>query len=291
MRRPWRRASRPSPLDPLRADPTGRALGLDLPPGRLCHATLHGRSAVPLMWCSDTPAEPGQWARLAAATRGTGRYPLLLGGGTGYERGPREEVPWRGRLAPRFVTDPDAFDADRVLAEAWPRYVPDDGEDELDDRGRPLTLAPFGPRWPGPAAPCALAGTDPEATAADLADALLAAGTLIHPRLGLAPAPRGADVLTAVGWTGQVNLHTDPAPYTAVLRRWEDRYGARLIALTDDTLHLSVAAPPRTPEHALALAAEHFAFCPDGILQGSGTLAAYAAEAVLDQPSWCFWWD
>jgi hypothetical protein len=39
-----------------------------------------------------------------------------------------------------------------------------------------------------------------------------------------------------------------------------------------------------------AVAAEHLAFCPDNIVAGPGTIAAYAAE-IRDEHSWGFWWD
>jgi hypothetical protein len=57
-----------------------------------------------------------------------------------------------------------------------------------------------------------------------------------------------------------------------------------------DTLDLSVAAPPVTPEHAQQVAAEHYGFCPDNIEQGLGTLAAYA-QAIRGEKLWSFWWD
>lgn len=78
---------------------------------------------------------------------------------------------------------------------------------------------------------------------------------------------------------------------SAVLRSWEDRFGARLVAAGFDTLRLSVAAPPLSAEHALRVAAEHFALCPDNVWQGSvETLAEYAAE-LEDLNMWTFWWD
>ncbi|MFE9123283.1 DUF4253 domain-containing protein [Streptomyces sp. NPDC007172] len=43
---------------------------------------------------------------------------------------------------------------------------------------------------------------------------------------------------------------------------------------------------------AEAIAAEHYAFCPDKIVQGHHeTLRTYGAKAVLDRHVWHFWWD
>ncbi len=38
------------------------------------------------------------------------------------------------------------------------------------------------------------------------------------------------------------------------------------------------------------VAAEHFAFCPDNVVQGPGTIRAYAAK-ILQDDIWVFWWD
>ncbi|MBB5828353.1 DUF4253 domain-containing protein [Micromonospora carbonacea] len=51
-----------------------------------------------------------------------------------------------------------------------------------------------------------------------------------------------------------------------------------------------MAAPPTAAGHALRVAAEHLAFCPDNVRQGSGSLAAYAEE-IRGRQSWSFWWD
>lgn len=53
-----------------------------------------------------------------------------------------------------------------------------------------------------------------------------------------------------------------------------------------------MAAPPHTLKEAEAVAAGHYAFCPDNIVQGHHeTFRAYAAKAVLDPHVWHFWWD
>lgn len=71
------------------------------------------------------------------------------------------------------------------------------------------------------------------------------------------------------GWSGPANYTGDTAKISAVLRSWEDRYATRVVGLAGyATLYLSVAAPPRTYQDALHIAAEHFAFCPDNIWQG-----------------------
>ena len=81
--------------------------------------------------------------------------------------------------------------------------------------------------------------------------------------LGLVPVARPADVPAAVGWFGTVNSWSDVVGVSAVLRSWEDRFGAVLVRMGRATLDLSVAAPPWERSECEAIAAEHFAFCDD----------------------------
>lgn len=95
-----------------------------------------------------------------------------------------------------------------------------------------------------------------------------------------------------MGWDGPLNHDNDTAKFSAVVRSWEQRFGARVVAVGPATLHLSVAAPPTATEDALLVAAEHFAFCPDNVWQNSHphALTAYA-ERLIDTHCWEFWWD
>jgi hypothetical protein len=263
-------ATLPNQLPTLAADPTGRSLGLHLPPGALLDTTVDGPWPEPLLWRADAPAAPGDWLRLASARRTAGLHPVLVGGGDGSEPHPDK---WD--LDPDLASYPGDHDAEEVLAELWEEYAAEEDPD-----------------WPG-LAPAGPPAADPDARAADIADALAGGSDwLKEPRLALVPARRSADIPAAIGWSGPVNHTTDVAPLCAVLRSWEDRFGIRIVALTFDRLAVSVAAPPETLAEAEAIAAEHFAFCPDAITQGSRTsLRAYAEHEVLGARSWSFWWD
>ncbi|NEB06702.1 DUF4253 domain-containing protein, partial [Streptomyces sp. SID13726] len=92
-------------------------------------------------------------------------------------------------------------------------------------------------------------------------------------------------------WDGPCNHTNDTELVSAVLRSWAERFGARVVGVGTDTLLVSVARPPRDLEHARALAVEHFAVCPDNVWQGSGSVRAYAEEAVAGSEHWAFWWD
>lgn len=256
----------PNQLPRLVSDPTGRSLGLDLPPG-----ALTGPADSPYLWSGHGPAGPAAWAALRPAARTAGLLPVLLGGEWGLDR-------WE--LMPERMSDPADHDAEEVLAEFWGSYAADEIE-ASPDAG-----------WPG-LAPAQPSGTDPDRAAATVAEMLTEPGFwLDDARPALVPARRSADIPAVIGWTGPLNHENDVARLCAVLRSWEDRFGARVVALTFDQLVVSVAAPPRTPEEAEAVAAEHFAFCPDNITQGShDSLREYARKALLDTPVWSFWWD
>lgn len=161
-------------------------------------------------------------------------------------------------------------DVEAFLASHWARNCPLCG-----------CRDPFG-GFPG-LAPAARAKTDPVEFAASV-DGLQTG------HLAIVPVDRPADVLTAVGWTGPCNYRADLASLSAVLRSWEDRFGAVLVRLDDATLWLSVAAPPRTARHAQRIAAEHFSFCRDVDWEDPRPLRAYAAD-LIGRPVWRFWWD
>ncbi|MGY6026958.1 DUF4253 domain-containing protein [Streptomyces spinosirectus] len=252
-------ATLPNPLPRL------AELGLRLPPGTVMGTHL---------WLADGQAAPGGWADLQRTAPRVGLLPLLVDAGSALG-GPEL---WE--LTPEEMSYPGDHDAEEVLEEFWDAYRDED--------------------WPGlaeaPHIPDARHDAEPEAVAAGVADSLVdgldGGGPLKEPRLALVPARRSADIPTVIGWAGPANHENDTARLSAVLRSWEDRFGVRVVALGFDTLLVSVAAPPSTLAEAEALAAEHYAFCPDNIDQGSDpTLAAYAAHRLLNRPAWHFWWD
>lgn len=142
-------------------------------------------------------------------------------------------------------------------------------------------VAPFGQEFPG-LAPTPEGGVDeaaPDAVAASMTG-----------RLGLVPATRPADVIATLGWQGPTNSCDDVGPFAAVLRTWEDRFGAEVVGIGFDTLTLGVRRPPSSNEEATAVAAEHYAVCMDNISQGAGSIRPYAAE-LKGAGRWDFWWN
>ncbi len=277
----------PADLRDLFADgAAGRSLSVALPPGRSV-TSEEEEGGRPAFWLSDKPAPEGLWARLRAEHARSGLWPLLLDALDDEED---EYRPWaNGEVLPGEMSSPDDHDAAALLAGWWADHTGDNEDDLLPPAERLAVTAPYGREWPGPS-PALTARTDPDRTADGLAEQLLAGhGSM---RLGLVAADRGADALTVAGWTGPLNYTGDTAEVSAVLRDWEGRFGARVVGVGFATLLLSIATPPTTREEALAVAAEHFAFCPDNVWQGSEpqTLSAYADRLVGDH-SWAFWWD
>ncbi|MET8141769.1 DUF4253 domain-containing protein [Sphaerisporangium sp. NPDC005288] len=261
----------------------GRTLSVELPAGSVVWPDptyLRFPSAVrgrPAFWLSEAPATGSLYARLRAEHPRSGLWPVLL----------EESVqPWSvGQIAPDAAAEIDNYNVGAFMEEVWADWVQRASEDQIE------ILDPFGPLCPGPAEPTELVepgGTRPDPGAvADWYAATLAEQGM---PVGLAAVDRGADALAVMGWQGALHHNEWNVPLAAVVRSWEDRFGVRLVCMGFNTLELSVAAPPTTAHHAVHVAAEHWAFCPDAIIQGAGTLQDYA-EQLRGRHTWSFWWD
>ncbi|MFF5262504.1 DUF4253 domain-containing protein [Actinomadura viridis] len=254
-----------------------------LPPGRLIEPdedyaddpTWSGHDAI---WVSDeqVPEVAPLWRRLYASRAETGLYPLLLEGLDG-----EPDRPWHvGELGPAPVGTIDVLTAGGVLRRFWDAIAPDDEDEEEPFPGLPDGM------WAGLAEP-GEGSRDPDAAALELVEVLASVKGWL---LGLVPAARGADALTLAGWDGPCNHTNHTQEISAVLRSWEDRFGVRVVSVGFATLQVSVAAPPVTYDHALRVAAEHHAFCPDNIWQGGGSAEEYA-KGLIGADQWSFWWD
>ncbi|WP_326698150.1 DUF4253 domain-containing protein [Streptomyces sp. NBC_01754] len=251
--------------------------GLGLPSGTLVDATDEGPWHEPLLWHADEAARPGDWGALRASARTLGLLPVLVDGGR------RARWPAEWRLAPARTSYPGDHDAEEVL-----RGFREDNADGLTAPGAAEDTV-----WPG-LSPAPAGGTpeDPDVLAGGIADMFTESPEGPRFRMGLVPARRSADIPAAIGWPGPLNHDSDVARLCAVLRSWEDRFDIRVLIIGFDTLIVSVGRPPTTLVQARALAAEHFAFCPDNIDQNPPYgLELYAERNLLDQSTWGFWWD
>jgi hypothetical protein len=179
----------------------------------------------------------------------------------------------------RILAELDARDAGEVLAGQWLGACPCCDEHQN----------PFRDGFPG------LLSRPP----VDREDAIWHAARVTNSRSwgepDLVPASRPADVPAIIGWTGSCNSWRDTVGMSAVLRSWEERFGALLFRMSLSTLELAVAAPPATEDECIRVAAEHDAFCWDARETYTGqmstdTLREYALR-IRGASTWRFWWD
>jgi hypothetical protein len=257
-----------SSMSLLAADPAGGRLGLHLPGGRV----VPDADGVPAVWLSDGAVQGDLLDELHADTGRTGLWPVV--------------VNLEGFAQPVHPGwPPSGFDAETVLA-GWSGRYARLAEHDYHRYGCEQCEVLIGVARDQPGASFAdEADQDPGRTAAVVAKGQLDCA----PYLGLVGCERSADIVTALGWDGPANLRDEIARYSAVLGRWEERYGARVVALCGATLMCSVARPPRSMEQALALTAEHLAFCPDS----AGEFRSFDlhAAALIGTSFWSFWWD
>jgi hypothetical protein len=298
--------------------PEGRNIRLGsvtLPSGKRIRAG--DGSGQPVAWVTlePLPDAGAAWAALSVAQKETGLVPILLSGLDG-----TPERPWdAGEFDdPADVTELEHMDPASVLREMWdstayevafdveeeffyPAHrefpamrdrVTGDGngqeEEEEEEEEDPQVVAmraPFSKQFPG------LAPAEDTPLGENVIQDVL--GSLPPARLGLVAASRPADVLPLIGWIGVSNHRPTPLPIAAVLRSWEDRFGAKLLEVGFADIRLLAERPPRTHQAAQRLAAEQFAFCDECTLRGQVGLTAVGeiTAGLVNTPIWGFWWD
>jgi hypothetical protein len=150
---------------------------------------------------------------------------------------------------------------------------------------------------PAPAAPPPFPGLAP-AQARTLGPASLqAALAALEPaRIGLVEASRAADALAVTGWGDFDGYEGEPTGVWlgAVLRSWEDRFGAYLLGADDLRIRLVVERPPQTTGEATAVAAEHWAACescgPDAGLEDDGRYGRRDIPGIAAVTQGCALW-
>ena len=235
----------------------GRLPELDLPPGEFVYIGERP-DAGPVAWATEPGADLRDlWARLVTQFPQTGLWPVM--GSTAGGLGGAE---WRNGDLDGPAGEPG--DAAAVLCDRG-------GVGEQDDRASSAQCRQLasGMHQPG------------QAVTLRAPDAIA--------ELLLVPALRPADVPWRIGWWGSINYDLSGADLSAVLRSWEDRFGAVLTGLTLDVMLLQVASPPTAQPNIDLVAREFYSFCPDIVDQGVGELEAL--YPVVAGPDWGFWWD
>ena len=226
------------------------------------------------------------WAALSELHPQTGLVPIQLDGLSGDTSRPWDDGDF---IEPEDPGQADGLDVGAVLEIEWRCWVPPTSWDDAECRAE---RAPFTLDFPGLAAPERTRLTPAERQQA--LDVLLPRIRLAHratsvARIGLVGAERPADVLAVIGWGGLADRRESLLPLTAVLRSWEDRFGARLIDVGYADLRLLVERPPHTLAAAQRIAAEHVVLADDCI-EGCRDIPNVAARLV-HAPIWTFWWD
>lgn len=88
------------------------------------------------------------------------------------------------------------------------------------------------------------------------------------------------------GW----NDCPDASEHCAVWRRWEKKYGAKIVGVSGDIIEAYISHPPETREDAMELAWEQYLYCYDIVDQGMETISNLGAM-LLNSKTWYFWWD
>jgi hypothetical protein len=85
----------------------------------------------------------------------------------------------------------------------------------------------------------------------------------------------------------------DPAAavQVAVMKYWNERWGAGLVAMVAGAMEMRVLQPPTTLQEAFGLAKEHYLYSPDVVDQGPGGSLNILASILLNGRVWQFWWD
>jgi hypothetical protein len=89
---------------------------------------------------------------------------------------------------------------------------------------------------------------------------------------------------------GAWNACPEPSAHAMLAGHWGQRYGARMAALTSDTIEFTVEPPPASPEECTRLAREQYIYCADIVDQGVGSVPTLA-KALRGSNRWFFWWD
>jgi hypothetical protein len=267
---------------------------LRLPAGCRTHHRFDLGSAAPVAWVTiGSVPDPGAvWAELSDARPSTGLVPFIARSLRGAPHRPWDD----GTHPPDGYFEPpgdlaaiDLIDPEVLLRTRWARQARVPTEEEEPDpwyrEQAKAQISPFSGDFSG-LAPASAHALDPEQVRAALAG-------LPPARIGLTVADRPADALAAIGWMPG-NWLEGVEPVTAVLRSWEDRFGACLLAVGHAEFKLLAGRPPRGLAAAQRVAAEIFALTHEftsGWARQAFTEVHEIADGLTRSPIWGFWWD
>ncbi|MEU3604117.1 DUF4253 domain-containing protein [Streptomyces sp. NPDC035033] len=89
-----------------------------------------------------------------------------------------------------------------------------------------------------------------------------------------------------MNWFGHGGRSLTPLDDAALLRRWQERWGAQLFFATGPYLELVVDRPPLDPRDAAQATTELLACCGDTVQD-----AITAGDGMVRSTMWSLWWD
>lgn len=263
-------------MDDLPQDGELRLGQVNLPVGRRIGSFGDAREDAIWATTQAVPNAGRTWLALSDAHPRTGVVPILLN--------PTEE--FQGFYEdPPSIAELDQIDITGLLRMMWNDKFQHD-EAYSDGPRLMQQRAPFSRDFPG------LASREDTPLSPDHLDAALS--SLPPARIGLIPASRPADAIAVIGWS-PFDPRYYPLPNSvwiaAVLRSWEDRFGAQLLTVGHGAkIQLLVKRPPRDHNAAQHLAAEHVVFCDECAGRGLRDISDIS-DAIINAPIWTFWWD
>jgi hypothetical protein len=255
-----------------------------LPAGRRIFSTDEvGNPVDPVAWATNgLVPDPGLvWSALSDAHPATGLVPVLLA----HEE---DHADYCFGDDSFDLAEVDQLDGAAVLRARWQDMVRCWTADPEWSQ-----LAPFSREFPGLA--------PPERNELSAGRRRQVLSSLPPAHIGLIAARRPADAPPVAGWMA----FDDDRPYrfhgpgrilpplwlAAVLRTWEDRFGATLLSLGPGAvLRLFVQRPPTSREATQRIAAEHYVFA-DGCSGNHFADIQTIATSLVNAPIWQFWWD
>lgn len=258
-------------------------------PHDLSHLTPEQRAKYDAMHARMTAALPyervtvpgaqalAEWEKLKGSGRG---WPVIIGGDDDLERIAEQVTMADPRVSGVEIPGVEIRSPKDILLAAANITFPTDlrkwsGAYKADD-----LRAPMG-EWPskvdvGPPSPIVAIDT-------------VAGKFYDRVHILLIPTKFGWQVPAYLRW-GDWNACPPPEYHVAALRSWSHDFSADLVGLNGDTINLRAANRPKTRETATRLARQQYAYCPDIIDQGVGSISALAATLMASE-WWYLWWD